>query len=368
MANVLFYGYLAPYRIDIYNAQYERLGCEIYFIWDKDLSQNHNMSELWKQCHFSPHYTKGIIWKNHKINLDIWNILSKEQPNLVVVPEFKILSIMVLLYRFLFRKKYKVIALCDDSFDMVSNNHEFTRKHRWARKIVAPLVDDIFLVDSNVVNWYQQRFNKGIWLPLIRDERKELPLYENAKVIAHELMTKYELSDKKVLLFVGRFAPEKNLNALFEALKYTNEAFVTIFVGDGVLKEELIAVSKSINKEILFPGRFEGQSLRAWYLLSDVFILCSSQEAFGAVTNEALLAGCNCLVSKNCGSSCLINSNNGTIIDPNNIREMADSIDSAMKKVKISDRFSRKSKMPFTFSEMFDKIDDRVRLLLQNQV
>ena len=368
MANVLFYGYLAPYRIDIYNAQHERLDCEIYFIWDKDLSQNHDMSKLWKQCHFSPHYTKGIVWKNHKINLDIWNILSKEQPNLVVVPEFKILSIMVLLYRFLFRKKYKVIALCDDSFDMVSNNHEFTRKHRWARKIVAPLVDDIFLVDSNVVNWYQQRFNKGIWLPLIRDERKELPLYENAKVIAHELMTKYELSDKKVLLFVGRFAPEKNLNALFEALKYTNEAFVTIFVGDGVLKEELIAVSKSINKEILFPGRFEGQSLRAWYLLSDVFILCSSQEAFGAVSNEALLAGCNCLVSKNCGSSCLINSNNGTIIDPNNIREMADSIDSAMKKVKISDRFSRKSKMPFTFSEMFDKIDDRVRLLLQNQV
>lgn len=360
MANVLFYGYLAPYRIDIYNAQHERLGCEIYFIWDKDLSQNHDMSKLWKQCHFSPHYTKGIIWNNHKINLNIWSILSKEQPNLVIVPEFKILSIMVLLYRFLFRKKYKVIALCDDSFDMVSNNHEFTRKHRWARKIVAPWVDDIFLVDSNVVNWYQQRFNKGIWLPLIRDEKKELPLYESSKVIAQDFINKYDLANKKVLLFVGRFAPEKNLTALFEALKYTKEHFVTVLVGDGILKDELVKASKSINKEILFPGRFEGQSLRAWYLLSDVFILCSSQEAFGAVTNEALLAGCHCLVSKNCGSSCLITSNNGSIVDPNNIREIADSIDSAMKDVTISNRLSRDSKMPFTFSEMFAKIESKV--------
>ena len=363
MANVLFYGYLAPYRIDIYNAQHERLGCEIYFIWDKDLSQNHDMSKLWKQCHFSPHYTKGIIWNNHKINLNIWSILSKEQPNLVIVPEFKILSIMVLLYRFLFRKKYKVIALCDDSFDMVSNNHEFTRKHRWARKIVAPWVDDIFLVDSNVVNWYQQRFNKGIWLPLIRDEKKELPLYESSKVIAQDFINKYDLANKKVLLFVGRFAPEKNLHSLFEAVKRTKENFVTILVGDGTLKEELIEASKSINKEIIFPGRFEGDSLRAWYLLSEVFILCSSQEAFGAVTNEALLAGCHCLVSKNCGSSCLINSNNGNIIDPNNSKEMADFIDFAIKNVNISDRFSRNSKMPFTFSEMFDNIESKVRSL-----
>ena len=360
MANVLFYGYLAPYRIDIYNAFHEKLGFEIYFYWKRDLSQNHDMKQLENQCSFIPHFTKGISYKRRKLNIDTWHILKKEKPSIVIVPEFKFLSLMVLLYRWLFRSKFKVIALCDDSYDMVSNEHEFTRVHRWARSVIAPWVDNIILVDSMVVNWYREKFHKGIWLPLIRDEKKELPLYEKAKYETRNLINKYSIEGKKVLLFVGRFVPVKNLHMLLKAINLTNEDFITVFVGSGILEEELKTIANESKKKIIFAGRYEGLMLKAWYLIADVFILCSTQEAFGAVTNEALLAGCYCLISKNCGSSCLINTKNGILFDPNNAQDIARCIDTSMRDINFSKRCNRNSLMPFTFEEMFQRVVNEI--------
>jgi len=360
MANILFYGYLTPYRIDIYNAFHSRLGCEIYFFWNHDTSQDHDMRKLEDQCIFKPHFTKGVSYKERKLNIDTWYILSKEKPNLVIVPEFKLLSVMVLLYRWLFRKKFKVVALCDDSYDMVVNNHEFTRMHRWARSVVAPRVDNIILVDNKTVDWYKEKYHKGIWLPLIRDEKKEYALYEKAQEYTTIFRNNYSLEGKKVLLFVGRFVPVKNLFLLLEAVNLAKEDFVTVFVGSGILENELKSKAKDVNKEVIFPGRFEGEMLRAWYLLADVFILSSTQEAFGAVTNEALLAGCYCLISKKCGSSCLINEKNGHVFDPNNVQDIASSIDVSMKDIHLTDRRNRKSLMPFTFEEMFQRVESEI--------
>lgn len=68
---------------------------------------------------------------------------------------------------------------------------------------------------------------------------------------------------------------------------------------------------------IYFAGRFEGDELYAWYNVGQIFTLPSRLEPFGAVTNEALVAGCQCLVSRNAGSNCLINNGvNGYVIDP----------------------------------------------------
>lgn len=354
MANVLFYGYLTPYRIDIYNAFHDKMGCEIYFFWDHDRSQKHDMKHLNSLCSFTPHYTRGFTIRRRKVNFDIWSIIRKENPNLVIVPEFKLDTIMVLLYRWLFRKCFKVVALCDDSYDMVANSHEFTRMHRWAREVVGPKLDDIILVDSKVVDWYRCRYKKGIWLPLIRDEKKELPLYESSKRYKDILLDKYKLHGKRVLLFVGRLVPVKNLPNLLDAISLSKETYVTVFVGTGILETALKEKTERIDKEILFVGRSEGDELRAWYQIAHSFILSSTQEAFGAVTNEALLAGCFCLISQNCGSSCLINEKNGLLFNPGNIQEMADSIDLAMKQSVIQQE--RKSQMPFSFDEMFNKV------------
>lgn len=52
----------------------------------------------------------------------IEKIIKKYCPEYIFVPEFSILTIQVLLIKYLYNYKYKVISICDDSYDMLMGN------------------------------------------------------------------------------------------------------------------------------------------------------------------------------------------------------------------------------------------------------
>ena len=94
----------------------------------------------------------------------------------------------------------------------------------------------------------------------------------------------------KVLISVGRMAPEKNLDQVlktYEALKLTGQSFKLVMVGDGPLKEQF----QKRYPEIIFPGMLSQSNLAAYYASSDLFIFPSQTENFGNVTLEALASG-----------------------------------------------------------------------------
>jgi glycosyltransferase involved in cell wall biosynthesis len=94
----------------------------------------------------------------------------------------------------------------------------------------------------------------------------------------------------KVLISVGRMAPEKNLDQVlktYEALKSIGQAFKLVMVGDGPLKEQF----QQRYPEIIFPGMLSQSNLAAYYASSDLFIFPSQTETFGNVTLEALASG-----------------------------------------------------------------------------
>ena len=96
--------------------------------------------------------------------------------------------------------------------------------------------------------------------------------------------------ETKVLISVGRMAPEKNLDQVlktYEALKVTGQAFKLVMVGDGPLKEQF----QKRYPEIIFPGMLSQTNLAAYYASSDLFIFPSQTETFGNVTLEALASG-----------------------------------------------------------------------------
>jgi glycosyltransferase involved in cell wall biosynthesis len=96
--------------------------------------------------------------------------------------------------------------------------------------------------------------------------------------------------DTKVLISVGRMAPEKNLDQVlkaYEALQVTGQAFKLVMVGDGPLKEQF----QQRYPEIIFPGMLSQSNLAAYYASSDLFVFPSQTETFGNVTLEALASG-----------------------------------------------------------------------------
>lgn len=360
MPNLFFRTSIAPYRIDTYNALHTQLGAELYFYYDYDSSQNLNEEGMRQACVFTPHYLKAFQFgesQSRTLCTHIWHTLRVNKPEIVIVPEFQPIAVQVLLYKTLFRKKFKVVSMCDDSYDMVGNDRDFSRFHKLMRRLIAPWVDELLLVDSRVRDWYRQHYHKGLWLPIIRDEKKERPLYEAALPISRDYIDRFGLEGKKILLYVGRLVDEKNLDTLIEAISRTKEEFTTILVGSGTLESSLREKAARSKKEIIFAGHYVDEGVRAWYNVADVFILPSKQEPYGAVTNEALIAGAYSIVSERAGSACLISDENGKVINPLDPDRMAQTIDETMSKVRPATELKvKENKMPFLFDDIVEDI------------
>ena len=360
MANLFFRTNVAPYRVDTYNILHERLNCRMFFMSRTDSSQNYDIDKIERRCRFTPEILEKGSFCGVRYYKNIWKLIRRNKPEVVIVPEFKLIALQALAYKYLFNRKLKVVSMCDDSYDMVANGKDFTRTHTLARKLVSPLLDDLLLVDDKVCRWFRKKFGKGQWLPIMRDEKVELPLYKEARIISDEFRTTYGLADRKILLYVGRLAEVKNISTLIKAIGMTHGDFSTVIIGDGPLRSQLQKEASETGKDIRFPGRFEDAEIRAWYNLADVFVLPSTTEPFGAVTNEALLGGCYSILSEACGSTCLIDDTNGRIFDPSSPEKLAAIIDEAFIKIS-KDPTRPDSRMNLTFDKAVVKVIENLK-------
>ena len=95
----------------------------------------------------------------------------------------------------------------------------------------------------------------------------------------------------------------------------------------------------------------------SWFLISQLFVLPSTFEPFGAVINEALLSGCEVLCSDKAGASSLINKHNGLLFNPYSVDDLAEKIKFKLKNIPPLQKNEiklKENKMPFTFDEKID--------------
>lgn len=365
MSNLFIRTNIAPYRVDTYNALNDQLGMKMCFYAREGKAQNFDVDALEARCSFNPVYLRGITFggMNRKLCFGLWKLLCNESPEVVIVPEFQISAMQVLLFRWLTRGKYKVVSMTDDSYDMIVNNNDFTKLHAWLRKHFAKNLDDFIVVTPQVEQWYQQHYGKGIWLPIIMKEDEAVVNYERIHPISRKYVEQYGLEGRKVLLSVSRLVDLKNLHRVIDAFGKTMSDAVLVIVGDGPDREALKKHALQVGKQIIFTGRFDGDELYAWYNIASVFILASYLESFGAVTNEALLAGCRVIVSERAGSSCLVSESNGEKIDPMNVENMAEAIDRQMALAAVpSLLMPRQSLMTVSFEERINNLVNKLKL------
>ena len=239
--------------------------------------------------------------------------VESERPRRVFVPEFSSLVLKALRYR----KKYgyKVISICDDSMDMIRGN-DFGWKHRLARRIVPKFVDEIIVHSPDVRQWYQARFGKGLFMPIIADERRIRPELERVLPLSQKM----RLTEKPVVAFVGRFVGLKNIPTLLRAFEPLRDRAQLVLIGDGPERASLETLAPYAH----FTGFLSGDDLLAWYNRIDILVLPSTQEAYGAVTGEALMAGVKVVVSRKAGSADLVREGeNGYLFNPKDEKELS---------------------------------------------
>jgi glycosyltransferase involved in cell wall biosynthesis len=236
--------------------------------------------------------------------------------------------------------KYKIFVTCDDSPEMAKYS---SKLKVFFRNLTIRNVDGLIVVHPDVAEFLAHNYRKTkcrfIFFPIIQNDEILVSRMKNAKIISENWIIDNNLLGKKIVLYVGRLAKEKAVDvlikALYEVLKVESNT-VLIIVGDGeekIVLEELVD-TLNLNEHVLFKGKLIGNPLYAWYNLAQIFVLPSIFEPFGAVVNEALVAGCYTIVSDKVGARCLINTKNGLIFNANNIKQLSDGIINFVTKIK----------------------------------
>jgi glycosyltransferase involved in cell wall biosynthesis len=143
-------------------------------------------------------------------------------------------------------------------------------------------------------------------------------------------------SDIFTISYVGGLVPWKGVDLLFHALQDLKSLdWVLQIVGDGPLRQELgeLALQLGIDGRIVWEGTLSNDVARQVMATSDLLVLPSRYDGWGAVVNEALMSGTPVVVSDACGASDLIlNSRLGSVFHSQSVASLCESLRSEMGK------------------------------------
>lgn len=100
-------------------------------------------------------------------------------------------------------------------------------------------------------------------------------------------------SETRVMLYVGRLSPEKEIDVLINAYiamkQVTQQDVKLVIVGNGPDRSRLEMLGQS--HDVIFTGNLTGLNLAQAYASANVFVFASQVETFGNVVLEAMASG-----------------------------------------------------------------------------
>jgi glycosyltransferase involved in cell wall biosynthesis len=166
---------------------------------------------------------------------------------------------------------------------------------RWAHRVMIlnPGMAEEAIVaglDPNQLLWMPNPVDTVAFAPCGPDQRRE---------------ARAELGiepDARIVLFVGRLAPEKELASLlagFSLIVPCISRALLVLVGEGPSRNELEARAGEghLSSRVRFTGRQTAAEVHRWLQVSDVFALVSSNEGLSCSLLEAMSTGLPSVVS-----------------------------------------------------------------------
>ena len=363
MRVLIFHPALAPYRVDFFNELGKRMNLRVVFMTRNNANQAFNQNELLRDATYSYGYLDRhhIIFKRN-INFGYSEEIRNFKPDIVICNEFGISLWVSYLIKLSQGKKYKLLTICDDSEDVFNNR---TSLRKTVTQFFTKHINEIICINPKVAEYYKLiGAKKTSFFPIIYKNSLFCERLKSSIPTTNDYIKRFNLKGCKCLLFVGRFTVVKNLELLIKAFSLvtteSSQEIRLILVGDGELKQSLINQSKELelDSKVVFPGRYEGNQLLAWYNLKGSCVLISTHERFGAVIAEARMAGMPALVSDKGGAKCLITANNGMICHSDNVEDIAVKMKKILDLVEPVDCVEKTndSIIPYDFDALMDEL------------
>lgn len=361
---LIMHPYLATYRVDVYNRFNQNYNLEVLLYGSKKEKSElgFNLSRIYKIAEFK-HTTKDTGWYigRHLISTIFYKTIKRFKPNIIIAHELGINTIVAIILKLFF--KYKIFVTVDDNPQMAKYEYGFLRS--LLRNFVVNNIDGYICVNPFTQKYLQNKYSKKtcrfIYFPIIQNDILLSKKINESRFKAFEYIEKYNLKNKKILLYVGRFEYVKRIDHIITAYsKAIQDNTILVLVGSGSLLNEMQDLSKNLglNSNIIYTGNLSGESLYAWYYLAHLFVLASNHEAFGAVVNEALVGGCRCIVSNHCGSYTLISNKNGVVFESENIDDLTLCLKKEFDKIDIDKKHL--SLMPKSFNDYYSELESAI--------
>jgi len=156
-------------------------------------------------------------------------------------------------------------------------------------------------------------------------------LFKHSSSSSADFRKKFEqeyplLRNKRILLFAGRVAKEKNIGFLIDimpAILAKHPDVVLLIAGNGPDHEHYQEMAKKtgIEESCIFTGYVERRELSLIYSISEVFVFPSLTDTQGLVTLEAMLSGTPVVAIGALGTLMVMGGDNGGFMVSNNEAE-----------------------------------------------
>lgn len=330
-----------PYRSPLLKkiSEQEEILLKVFYCAEREYGRDWNLNLKNEGYDFEVLKGKQITFKgktsfSFKINLSIWKKLKEGSFDVVVIGGYAHLTMLLAIIFCLFTKTPYIFM----SESHLLNKRTFLKKFI-KRIYLKPIIKrtSANLPTGTLAKEYLISYganpNSIFFFPNTVDVsyfEKESNKWKNSKEI---IKKEYGIFTNYTITFVGRLVPVKGIETLIEAfykLSQKRNDLSLLIVGDGYLKEKLekYVLDKNI-KNIFFLGFIEQDILPKIYAISDIFVLPSLNEPWGAVVCEAMSAKLPLILSDKVGAGkdMLIEGKNGYYFKAGDSNSLYDSLE-----------------------------------------
>jgi len=180
---------------------------------------------------------------------------------------------------------------------------------------------------------------------------------------------KYDLKDKKIVLFTGRLISHKGVKYLVKAAKkIKGDVFI---IGDGPEKKYLLKLVKELklkNVHLLgYMGEQESEELKDFYYRADVFVAPSVwEEPLGLTILEAMASKTPVVVTRKGGIPLAVKDGvNGIFVRPHNSNQIAEAVNKLLENEKLRKKMGENARKIVEQKFTWDKITQKFKHVYQ---
>ena len=184
---------------------------------------------------------------------------------------------------------------------------------------------------------------------------KEISAEVPSREEKQQLRQKLDLSEEKIVLYVGRYDPKKGMDDLLHVCPCLDKNAGIYFVGGEPSEDHLVFCNENALSNVHFVGFKKKEALEEYYRAADVLVLPTKSDVWGLVINEAMAQGLPVITTDRCvaGVELVENGVNGYIVPVNN----NSALEAAINRILSEDygamgKASLEKIRPYTFENM----------------